>query len=370
MNKNMILGIIALLALVSTAYALPTKFDYLTVANQECGLTSCTTYYTAHNPTGSTITIDGSKLKISNYISFIGQSYGFAIFYYNGSQYTPFTNNTKISLAGNSYMSFFITGGFTPQYNGKEKLSYSIDHVPSFMGYTFPEYDLWNQTFNKCLNINLTYNLGSYSFVNETFPQRLLLNASIINLSAIRPDWQDGRFGKGTCQNVTSDYKHSIVYANSTNAEMIVYISPGDILNNTVLPIVYYYNSTAATHQEPTSTSVGFQFGQVNIYTNDATGDNNATSQNEFNESAAFPLNTYGSASMIQSTYGYEKLLGTNSLLYMSPLNGGDLSQLRGIGAMFRIRLNNWNQTGRQYLSIMGNSTDFTNTKTFSLYIE
>jgi hypothetical protein len=370
MNKNYAFLIITLIALVGTVNALPTKWDYLNVTRQECGLTSCTTYYLAHNPTGNAITIDGSKLKIANYINFIGSAYGFVIFYYNGTAYTPFTNSTIISLAGNSYMSLFITGGFNPQYSGRDKLSYSIDHIPSFMGYTFPEYDLWNQSFNKCLNINLTYNLGAYSSVNETFPQRILLNSSIVNLSATRSDWQDGRWGKGTCQNVTSDYKHSIVYANSTNAEMIVYISPGDIINNTALSMVYYYNSTASTHIEPTSSSVGFVFAQTNIYTNDAAGDNASVTQNEFNEGISYPLNTYGSASLITGSYGYEKLLGTNSLLYMSPLNGGDLSQIRGVGSLFRIRLNNWNQTGRQYLSIMGNSTDYTNTGLFSLYIE
>lgn len=376
----MVLAFFFLFIVSSVIAAPPTKYDYLKIDHQECGIVSCATYYTATNPTTNTFTLSGATLmKVASKIDYLGTDQGFTTEYLNASgNWIDVSTIVSLTVSAGEKVRFRVVGKFTPVYSGKDKVSYAIDHIPSIAGYTYPEYDLWNQTWNKCADMNITYNLGNFTSINETFPVRVFLNGSYFNLSAIRSDWGDLRFSKGTCANVISDYKHSFVYKNSTNAEAIFYTGNNDIVNNTVLQVAVYYNNSNATHVEPTSASIGFGQGIVDyikIFTNDMTIDTDTNTSTVFNETSSqfSSLTTYGiTRLMLQGLYGkVTEFNTTNSAKYsyLGRTGAGSVTNMDGITTAFTFRLYNQNSSSTQYLFSIGNATDTPGTKIAEAYI-
>lgn len=381
-NKSIIpqlflLGTLVMLLVVlqGADAAPPTKFDYLTKDYQECGLVSCATYYTAKNPTTNDFTIDPQKMKVSSYIQYVGESKGFTIQVWNITSYANLQDMESVTVRAGETLKVRVIGGFTPIIvkEGKQhKLSYSIDHIPEFMGYTFPEYDLWNQTFQQCFDMNITYT-GDFTTLNESFPQRVLLNSTIVNTSRIRSDWGDLRFGKGTCANVTADYSHAFVYKNSTAAEAVVQLNSQDIVNNTPARVAVYYNSTTATHIDPAESGVGWGGSgasnlKVRLFTNDKTTDNATSTTTIFNDTGfEYELKSFGNTSLTRHNIWAltKRINSSTSGLYFPLFQGSE----DGLSISTRFTLYNVNQTGNQYIATTVNHTDVTSTGMYEIYL-
>ena len=372
MKKHALIIMLALLLIpFSLAGGPPTKYDYLQVERQECGIVSCTTYYIATNPLASPVTIDSTKiLKVSSVITYEGTPGTFATYYQNGNDWIDVSKIVSLTVQPAEKVRFKVVGNFIPVYSNKgQRVSYSIDHIPSFNSVTYPEYDLWNQSFNKCFYANVTIPFNNGTLINESFPLRLLLNSTVINTSAIRSDWGDLRFGAGMCENVTADYYHNFVYKNATNALAVIHITPATIRNNTVFRIVAYYNNTAATHYENPAASLGWgpsaTAAPTQYYSNDKTTDTASNSSTAYNDTTY--LYSFGNVSLTNDTiYGLSKKINNNqSGMYVE-----HNAQANKLSVSFTFTIGNTNQTGKQYLASHMNATDVTNTGVYELYYE
>lgn len=365
-----------------------TKEDYLRKDYQYCGITECYTQYTLKNPTGESISTE--TLGIDEVIEYRGAFTEMRVVFWNGTGWEDIeeikpersgilkernrasldrkrTHEERTIRTGESH-TIRVYGKLTPSYTS-QGISYAVDHIPSYAGFQYEEHDLWNQSYNKCVDINVTYDLNTFGEVNEMFPVRLDLNETFINTSTIRADWGDLRFGNGTCANVTSDYTHNLVFTNSTNARAIIYVDQGAILNNTPVPIAAYYNNTQATHPEPAASETGMEPSIYRIFTHDTDDDTDNTSYTATNDTSAETLTTFNIATLTGGgQYGNTKLLSGNSSLVWNLTEAIDEDTPTGWAGAFNIIWTNTTQPQTQYLAVMGNESDLTNTAIFELY--
>lgn len=368
--------LIALILLCTGLVSGLTKSDFFDKEYQYCGVTQCYTQYRIMNPTAQDITVNTSNFRIDQTLTYKGTLREIKIFYLNNTGgWEEFRIGRTFVLRPGVQKSIRVYGKLDPVLVNRTA-SYSIDHIPRYQNFTFPEFDLWNQTYGHCVDVNITYNLGNFSFLNETFPQRIYLNGTIMNISRVRSDWGDVRFSKGTCANVTSDYLHSFVYRNTTDAQAIFYFAGMDIVNNTPARVALFYNNSGASHVEPLRSDIEWGNGQgqdVRIFTNDMLEDTNLTSNSALNYTNKTTLITVGGADLVNGTTWRKekKLIGNQTLLYVPLAADGlsDITSLTGFSTVFNVVLYNWNATGTYRLMAIGNSSNILNTNVIEAFL-
>jgi hypothetical protein len=222
--------------------------------------------------------------------------------------------------------------------------------------------------------MNITYDLKQYSIINETFPISLRFNSTVINLSGVRSDWADFRFGNGTCANVSKSYLHNIVYANSSESRMIIYVDAGDIINNTKFQLAVFYNNSQVTHLEPRETDIDLgngRYSNTRWFSNDKSIDNDSTTYSVFNNTG-YEQKTYGFASLLENGYyGKNKYTGDNNATYYQFIDHtGGINSADGIMGFMRFKLFNVKTNNKYVLMSFKNSTDVAKTNIMELYIQ
>lgn len=246
----------------------------------------------------------------------------------NYNAYVPITSKLDIKAGSDYKVRFCANHSFVVK---DKTLRISIDHIPSFSGYTYSNYAWWNASWDKVKNVSLAYNT-SIAVLNVTYDPYM------------QPDFDDLRFIDGPGTKVLGywiEYKENSNYA-------LVRVNTSALGSETTF--LMYYNNSAATSASNISkvyySSLEMFYSFFNSTLIDNTG--NYTTYNRGNV-------TFTNSGMIGGGFSFSGDTGT-SCLNVTP----QWPAMENGTILYWLKANKWNAYNTM-VSVGNSSTSFLN---------